>query len=342
LEFPLTDDKDPANVDSKGRQPLPCIVLAGFPIFQWEEIRNFEEDILNNSAATEVTASDFFDRFPKFLLMGHGHRLQREVVLVETGSGRKQRVDFFRQNHGTAFWDVIELKSPKFSAVSRPDGAHPRLSGTVYDAINQAQDYRDTIDSDPALRERLMTRGISVYRPEILIVAGRSDNLIDPIRMRELYDRIRSGPIEFRTYDDIHRFAVDHYRATKLMVLPASILLAQASRHKSRAPLYKVRIYDIRLRSSDTTMSGGEFADFVYKTAQAGREVLLFESSVTNGRCEVRLRLRCPSCGGRGIHRFGRALKERFPNIGTAEFARPRVYKNGAAPQSTMDGWVVS
>ena len=202
---------------------LPHLLVAHPTIFQWDEVQRFEREILSNPRATELDASEFFHRFPKFLLLGQGSRLRREVVFVESESGQQSRVDFFRQNFGEIFWDIIVLKKPHVPAFVREDGQHPRPASIVYDAINQAEDYRTLIDTELDIRKQLEAKGISVFRPKIFVVVGRSPEDMSPVRLRDLHDRLSHGTIEFWTYDDIFNFAKEHYRATSLTVLPVSV-----------------------------------------------------------------------------------------------------------------------
>jgi hypothetical protein len=199
------------------------LVLAHPALFDRLEIDAYEREVLSNPRATEHDASRFFANYPKFLFLGKGSRVRREVVFLDATSGRRSRVDFFRQNYGEAYWDIIELKSPGVESVTRPDGDHPRPSGAVYDALNQAEDYRSALDADPQARAKLLEQGINVYHPQILVVVGRTPDNIEPEVMRDLFDRTRRGPTEFRTYDDLHRFATDHYASSHLIVVPATI-----------------------------------------------------------------------------------------------------------------------
>jgi hypothetical protein len=163
------------------------------------------------------------------LLLGQGDQLRREVVLIDTFSGIKQRVDFFRRSYGEAYWDIVALKAPHKRAFTRR-GIHVRPSGAVYDAINQAQDYRALIDGDPLVQEYLERKGLPVFRPKILVVVGRSDPTVSGQVMRDLRDRLSQGVVEFRTYDDLHRFATEHYRAQRVLILPVSLISRSLSR----------------------------------------------------------------------------------------------------------------
>ena len=86
----------------------PILVEAHPTVFRRADLDAFEREILCNPAATEHDASRFFAKFPKFLLLGQGDEVRREVVLIDTSSGTRQRVDFFRRLYGQAFWDIVD------------------------------------------------------------------------------------------------------------------------------------------------------------------------------------------------------------------------------------------
>jgi hypothetical protein len=187
------------------------------------EIDRYEEAVLANPNATEHDASRFFAQYPKFLFLGVGKELRREVVLVNSGTGEEFRVDFFRRPFGSEEWDIIELKTPGVDYGSAATGQHPRPSAAVTTAINQAHDYRDWILEDTTLRSDLLSRGLLVYRPKLLVVVGRDRSIPDPRIVRRLEDRLRQGPVEAISYDAIMRFAKDHYESDRVIVLWSSI-----------------------------------------------------------------------------------------------------------------------
>lgn len=201
--------------------PAPFAVSAG-NTFLSSELEAFECELLENPRATEHDASRFFERYPKFLHLGHGAEVRREVVLFRPGDGPKARVDFFRRSFGRAFWDIIELKSPGKKLLIEGDGRHSRHSSEVFAAINQAMDYRKLIGEAPDIRNQLAAKGIRVCCPQLLVIIGRKDRSIDPERLEVLYDRIRAfGAVEALSYTDLYEFAKEQYKSTKLVVIPA-------------------------------------------------------------------------------------------------------------------------
>jgi hypothetical protein len=201
----------------KSSRPSSVAILHP-SLFTALEIERFEKEILFNPKATERDASDFFLKFPKFLLLGQGKEVRREVVLIDPNGDNRYRVDFFRKRYGSTYWDMVELKHPKKRFLSN-SGKHIRLGSDVIAAINQAEDYRDRIMEDASLRADLLQKGIAVYRPQILVVVGKHDNQLSPEVMEILYDRVRRGHVEARSYDDLYAFAKDHYAASQFIIV---------------------------------------------------------------------------------------------------------------------------
>lgn len=194
-------------------------LLAHPLLFARSDLDAYENEILGNSRATEADASRFFERFPKFLFLGQGNRVMRELVLFGADDAPRFRVDFFRNRFGSPYWDIIELKSPKSSFVVG-DRLHSALGGKVHQAIAQAEDYRDFLLKDDSAKNRLRERGINVAQPRLLVVVGRVGSSVSRDKVELLKDRARRGPLEAWSYTDLMEFAKDHYHATSSLVLP--------------------------------------------------------------------------------------------------------------------------
>lgn len=157
---------------SQIRQPS-WITVTNSNLYTPFEIEKYEEQILHNPNVTEHDASRFFAQYPKFLLVGSAKELRREIVFHSNNVRKVQRVDFFRRNFGTSYWDIVELKDPKNRLVSGTKTRHPYLASSVTKAISQAEDYRDLIVEDQSLRAYLLQLGIAVLRPRITVVVGQ-------------------------------------------------------------------------------------------------------------------------------------------------------------------------
>ncbi|MBU1100137.1 MAG: DUF4263 domain-containing protein [Bacteroidetes bacterium] len=195
-------------------------------LFKKDEIELFEKDILFNSHATENDASKFFARYPVFLKFGNTAELKREVVLINNINMTNQRIDFFKRNYGKKYWDIIELKSPQSSFVTHRKGLHPRISSIVNSAIHQALDYRDKIISDSEIKNNLLSKGIAVCRPQILVIVGKEQSINSSELMEILLDRIKNyGPVEAITYNHIYEFAKENYKTNNVALIPSNNIL---------------------------------------------------------------------------------------------------------------------
>lgn len=201
--------------------PSPVAILHP-SLFMREEIEHYEREILSNAKANERDASQFFSKFPKFLLLGKGAEIRREVGLIHPDGKQIYRVDFFRRDFGNVFWDIIELKSPQTPFIVGANHGHPRLSAKVHDAIIQGENYRDLIEEDDKIRSNLLKQGIRIKRPQIVIVVGRENEEVAPETMRILCDRIQRGPFELFSYTKILQFAKEHYESNRIIILSGS------------------------------------------------------------------------------------------------------------------------
>lgn len=66
----------------------PSIALAHSAIFTARELNRFEHEILTNPTANEHDASRFFSQSPKFLYLGEGAEIRREVMLYRADGTR--------------------------------------------------------------------------------------------------------------------------------------------------------------------------------------------------------------------------------------------------------------
>ena len=72
---------------------------------------------------------------------------------------------------------------------------------------------------EATVRGNLLGRGITVFRPQIVVVVGRRDDKLTPEQTHLLYDRIRQrGGVEALSYDDLYRFALEHYESGRVFI----------------------------------------------------------------------------------------------------------------------------
>ncbi|MBI3815601.1 MAG: DUF4263 domain-containing protein [Nitrospinae bacterium] len=194
----------------------PKSFIVSSEVFSLQELKEYEECILDNKNITEREASHFFTKFPKFLTVGGYGEIVKEVVLYKGTGDYIYRVDFCRKQFGEVYWDVVELKSPKSPFIVR-NGMHWKFSAQIDAGIHQALNYSDFMENDLNRLELERRTGIKLFRPKILMIGGRNDYIIDPIEMRKLLSRYHN--IEIKSYEDIYSFAQDNYK-TSLIVIP--------------------------------------------------------------------------------------------------------------------------
>ena len=192
------------------------VTIVSPDAFTKEELKQYEQRILDNKDVTELEASRFFTQFPKFLTIGGYYEIAREVVLYKSSDEPIFRVDFCRKKFGNSFWDFVELKSPKIPYVVRR-GNHWKYSAHIEAGIHQSQDYREFLEKDLHRLQLEKHSGVRAFRPKILLIGGRTNITIDPLEVKRLVTRYHE--IDIQTYDDIYDFALDNYK-TSLIVIP--------------------------------------------------------------------------------------------------------------------------
>ncbi len=164
------------------------IYIASPKVFNHKELQEYEKRILDNKNVTEHQASKFFMQFPQFLSIGDYAELAREVVLYKGNGDEMYRVDFCRRIFGERLWDIVELKSPAKPYVVK-SGNHWKYASKIETAVHQAQNYGDHFEIEMNRLELQRREDIKIFRPEILIIGGRSNDDIDPIELRRLASR---------------------------------------------------------------------------------------------------------------------------------------------------------
>ncbi len=200
-------------------KPKSKIIQVTPEVFTREELRRYEEKILDNKNLTEQEASRFFQDFPKFLTVGGYLDIAREVVLYK-GDKQMYRVDFVRRKAGKRFWDFVELKGPNTPFVVKGHGDHWTFGAKINAAINQGQDYKDFFDEESNRINLELRTGIIALRPKLLIVGGRHSDDIAPLELKKLADRYSN--IDIQTYDDLYKFAQENYEyGSGIIIVPS-------------------------------------------------------------------------------------------------------------------------
>lgn len=191
------------------------IIIVTPEVFTCKELQQYEQQILDNSTATEHDASQFFAKFPKFLTIGGYKQIAREVVLYKPSGEAIFRVDFCRCKFGDGYWDFVELKSPKVPFIVKR-GKHWKFSSDIQSGIEQAKYYSDFLEESANRCELERKTRIKVFRPKLLLIGGRKNTIIDEedlIRLISHYNQI-----EIQSYDDIYCFAKDNYLSSCITI----------------------------------------------------------------------------------------------------------------------------
>lgn len=185
-------------------------ILIAHNIFKPDELKAYENRILDNKNLTEQQASRFFVEFPKFLSIGDYRELAREVTLYRGDGEPIHRVDFIRRQYGQQFWDIVELKTPKVPLLVR-SGKHWKLSSKIEDAAHQALGYRELLNEYYNRIETEKKTGIKLFNPKILLIGGRDGEEIDIEEVRRI--AFRYNNIDIYSYNDLYKFAQDNYKS---------------------------------------------------------------------------------------------------------------------------------
>jgi dCTP deaminase-like/Shedu protein SduA, C-terminal len=174
--------------------------------------RNYEEELrlgaLNELEALiadprvkESNLQHFFEEHP-WIILGDKHIEVRAQLVLERADGQRLRPDFFLKPIEGDLWDILDIKRP-FRHVVVGTRDRRRLSAEVRDGVAQLREYARYFD-DGANRETLRRRyGIISYRPKLILLVGRSFDIGDPIRERDI--RGEASQVELMSYDELLR-----------------------------------------------------------------------------------------------------------------------------------------
>jgi hypothetical protein len=191
------------------------LIIAQPYVFHQNDLKSYEEKILDNPNANERTASNFFCDFPKFLSIGGYREIRPEVMLCKPEKGEIFRVDFLRRQLGTEYWDIVELKPPHMPFIVKK-GKHWKLNSQVEGAINQVQDYVDFLNEEINRDELESRTGIKCFMPKVLVVAGCKGQKIESDDFQKILSRYRQHDIV--SYDDLYNFAKECYESNVVLI----------------------------------------------------------------------------------------------------------------------------
>ena len=160
------------------------------------------EDMINSDKCSENDFQQFFESHPHLLIGIDFKEAHSQPVLYKDDGGRLIP-DFFLEKIDSRWDAILDLKKPYESMViRRPNRTY--FKQWIQETISQLQYYREWFDSPLNRRqfEDTLNLDTKVFRPKMVIVAGRSHHFSDDVeRMRLLSNQNRD--LELWTYDDI-------------------------------------------------------------------------------------------------------------------------------------------
>lgn len=163
-----------------------------------EEIRELEW-LINNSEVSEHDLQKFFEKNPH-LICGTDHiKVHPQLSLVREDLGQL-RPDFFLERIEGGFCDILDIKLPKEKIVVGQDNRRT-FSAAISSAIGQLREYRNYFDDKTNRTIFKNEYGLESYKPDIMVVIGRSNGFKDIIERQSLTQELSN--LKIMTYDDI-------------------------------------------------------------------------------------------------------------------------------------------
>jgi len=160
------------------------------------------EEMMNSQVCSEQDFQKYFELHPQLLTGLNFSKAHPQPILFKD-DGSKLIPDFFLEKIDSGWDAILDLKKPYDSMVIRRNN-RVYFKQWVQEAIAQLQYYREWFDSSNnrgQFEETLKIKS-KVFRPKMIIVAGRSYHFLDDVeRMRLLSNQ--QSEIDIWTYDDL-------------------------------------------------------------------------------------------------------------------------------------------
>lgn len=182
-------------------QRLSVRAIRPVPLVASDVLEAFEA-LLSSDSLRELEIQAFLDQHPELITSFGGYTgAFPHLTLFE--EGRHDLIpDYLLELPTGRGFDIVDLKLPKarLSAGSR----YKRISSELQSAVAQLRKYRkyfDKVDNRKAFMSRY---GLEPFRPEIVVVMGRSSEFSSLDDRREIEEQL--GPARLLTYDDLLAF----------------------------------------------------------------------------------------------------------------------------------------
>lgn len=165
-----------------------------------EAIERFE-NLLSRDDTRELEIQAFLAVHPEFLhALGYiGARPHIALTFDDRDERRKLVPDFILELPAQRGFDVLELKLPTASLLARDP--YLRASADLLRALAQLRFYRRAFDNASVRKEFLSKYGLAPFRPELVVVMGRSSAFRSADERREVEEQIPG--VRLVTYDDL-------------------------------------------------------------------------------------------------------------------------------------------
>lgn len=182
----------------------------GPSLFAADSIAEFE-DLINSKNVLEQKFQDFFKRHPEFLKSLDFEKIHPQPILYKD-DGSKLIPDFFLEQIDCGWHAIADLKRPYDHMVIRKKN-RVYFAQWIQDAIAQLQYYKEWFEDAKHRNEFERTQGLStkVYRPKMVLIAGRSTHFTDDVERIRLLSA-QDANLSLWTYDDVLRRA-QRYKA---------------------------------------------------------------------------------------------------------------------------------
>lgn len=164
------------------------------------------EELINSRAAQEADFQRFFEAHPEFLkALDYDHIHPQPILYKDDGS--RLIPDFFLEQLECGWHAIADLKRPYNNMVIRKRN-RVYFAQWIQEAIAQLHYYKEWFDDAKNRAQFEASQGLStrVFRPKMVLIAGRASHFVDEIeRIRLLSEQDQS--LTLWTYDDVLRRA---------------------------------------------------------------------------------------------------------------------------------------
>ena len=164
------------------------------------------EDLINSKTALERDFQQFFELHPEFLKTLDFSKVHAQPILYKD-DGSRLIPDFFLEQADCGWHAIADLKRPHDDMVIRRKN-RTYFSQWVQESIAQLQFYKEWFENsrNREIFEQTQKLSTKVYRPKMVLIAGRSSAFEDEVERIRLLSA-QDPNLTLWTYDDVLRRA---------------------------------------------------------------------------------------------------------------------------------------